>query len=102
MKSLIVQRRALRDLNDAQLYYRQTAPHMEPRFAAMVDAEFAHLQEHPGTGSPRYGLRLGIPDLRSWPLKKFPYLIFYTERDTQIEVLRVLHQAADIPTHLDE
>lgn len=102
MKRLIVLRRAMRDLTDAQLYYRSAAPHMEAPFAETVDAEFSHLQKHPGTGSPRYGLRLGMPDLRSWPLKKFPYLILYTERKEHIEVVRVLHQSSDIPVHLNK
>ena len=70
-------------------------------FALTVDSELSHLRRHPDTGSPRYGLQLGIPGLRSWPVKKFPYMIFYMVEDTRIVVLRVLHQSTDIPVHLE-
>lgn len=102
MKRLVVQRRAMRDLSDARAYYRRAAPHMVSDFAQTIDLEFAHLREHSGTGSRRYGLHLAISGLRSWPVKQFPYVIFYTERERHILVLRVLHQASDIPAHLDE
>ncbi len=100
MKRLTVQRRAMRDLADARAYYRQEAPHMLVDFALTVDSEFLHLRRHPDTGSPRYGLQLGIPGLRSWPVKKFPHIIFYMVDDTRVVVLRVLYQSADIPVHL--
>ena len=100
MKRLTVQRRAMRDLADARGYYRQEAPHMLVDFALTVDSEFLHLRRHPDTGSPRYGLQLGIPGLRSWPVKKFPHIIFYMVDDARVVVLRVLHQSADIPVHL--
>ena len=101
MKRLTVQRRAMRDLADARAYYRQEAPQVLVDFALTVDSELSHLRRHPDTGSPRYGLQLGIPGLRSWPVKKFPYMIFYRVEDTRIVVLRVLHQSTDIPVHLE-
>jgi toxin ParE1/3/4 len=100
MKTLDVRRRALRDMVDARAYYQQEAPHMVPEFARRVDEALLHLQSHPGTGSPRYGLQLGITDLRSWAVSQFPYIIFYRSAGTRIRVLRVLHQASQIPAHL--
>ena len=100
MKRLVVQRRAMRDLEAARAYYQVEAPHMVGEFAKEVDAEFLHLQRNPGTGSTRYGLLVGMPGLRSWPLTQFTYLIFYFDRDQQIVIARVLHQARDIPNHL--
>lgn len=100
MKRLVLQRRAMRDLTDARAYYRREAPHMVAEFAATIDAELRHLQIHPATGSPRYGLRLGIKGLRSWPVKRFPYLVLYIVQGDRIAVARVLHQAQDIPAHL--
>jgi toxin ParE1/3/4 len=102
MKRLVVQRRAMRDLSDARAYYRQPAPHRVSDFAQTMDLEFARLREHSGTGSRRYGLQVGISGLRNWPVKQFPYMIFYIERERHILVLRVLHQASDTPAHLDE
>ena len=100
MKRLTVQRRALRDLAEARAYYQREAPHMVGEFALTADSELLHLRRHPDTGSPRYGLQLGITGLRSWPVKKFPYIIFYMTDETSVVVLRVLHQANDIPSHL--
>jgi toxin ParE1/3/4 len=101
MKRLTVQRRAMRDLGEARAYYLLEAPHMVSEFAITLDNELLHLRRNPETGSPRYGLQLGIPGLRSWPLKKFPYIIFYMVDVQRIVVLRVLHQATNIPKHLN-
>lgn len=100
MKRLIVQRRAMRDMAEARNYHRLEAPHMVPAFALAIDAEFSHLRRNAVTGSPRYGLQLDIPGLRSWPMRRFPYVVFYRDLENRVVVLRVLHQASDIPKHL--
>ena len=41
-------------------------------------------------------------DLRSWPVRGFPYLVFYAERGDRIDILRLLHTARDIPESLRE
>ena len=100
MKRLLVQRHALRDLAEARAYYRKEAPHVVGDFALAVDAELLHLRRNPSTGSPRYGLQIGFAGLRSWTVKKFPYVIFYVQQANCVVVIRVLRQAADIPAHL--
>lgn len=100
MKRLRIQHHAMRDLAEARAYYRKEAPHMVGAFAVAVDSEFLHLRRNPSTGSPRYGLQIGFTGLRSWTVKKFPYVIFYVQEADSIVVIRVLHQAADIPQHL--
>jgi toxin ParE1/3/4 len=42
-------------------------------------------------------VELEIPALRCWQLERFPYLVFYVERDDHIDVWRVLHGHRDIP-----
>jgi plasmid stabilization system protein ParE len=37
--------------------------------------------------------------LRSWTHKPFPLVVFFIEHQDQTIILRVLHQAADIPAH---
>ncbi len=101
MKRLVLQRRAMRELVDARAYYRHEAPHMVGEFASTVDAELQYLRQHAATGSPRYGLQLGMPGLRSLPVKRFPYVIFFLDQGDHIVVVRVLHQARDIPAHLE-
>lgn len=100
MKRLVIQRRAMRDLDAARAYYRDQAPHMLAPFALDVDAALQHVQRHPGTGSPRHGLQLGMAGLRSWLLRQFPYIVFYIELNDRIVVARILHQASDIPQHM--
>lgn len=71
----------------------------------LVDAleqAYAHISRHPTTGSPRYAGELNLPGLRLWPLKRYPYLVFYLERNDHIDVWRVLHGQRDIPTWMQE
>ncbi|MES2937692.1 MAG: type II toxin-antitoxin system RelE/ParE family toxin [Pseudomonadota bacterium] len=103
MKPLLRRRRASKDIEQAAVWYAETAGlELAERFLREVDAAFEHIGAHPGTGSPRYGqLRPGT-ELRFWTLRRFPYAVFYVERQDDIQVIRVLHQASDIPAHLDE
>jgi toxin ParE1/3/4 len=41
-----------------------------------------------------------LPEVRFWNLKRFPYLIFYVERESELDVWRVLHGQRDIPAWL--
>jgi toxin ParE1/3/4 len=65
-------------------------------FVDALERAYAHISKHPRTGSPRYAHELVIPDLRSWPLSKYPYLVFYVEHADPIDVWRVLHMKGDI------
>ncbi|AJG12711.1 RelE/ParE family plasmid stabilization system protein [Pseudomonas plecoglossicida] len=37
-----------------------------------------------------------------WPLKRYPYLVFYVERDDHVDVQRILYGMRDIPEWLVE
>ena len=102
MKSLAIQGRALRDMEQARAYYQREAAHMTAAFATELDAALLHLQRQPGMGSPRWGLQLGLPGLRAWPLTLFPYILMYRLTPEKIQLLRVLHQSTDIPQHLNK
>ena len=69
-------------------------------FLDEVETVSSHLEKHPGTGSPRYGELCEVPGLRMWLVKRFPYAVLYVERAAHLDVLRVLHQQADIPAQL--
>lgn len=51
---------------------------------------------------PRYAHELALPGLLYWPLRRYPYLVFYVERDDHVDVWRVLHGVRDIPEWLIE
>lgn len=69
-------------------------------FIAEIEKSYERLAKHPHVGSPRYAYELDIPGPRSWPLERYPHLIFYIERETHVEVWRVLHGTRDIPAWL--
>lgn len=71
-------------------------------FIDELEKAYAHIARHPTSGSPRYAHQLGLADLRFWPLRRYPYLIFYVECDEHIDVWRVLHEQRDIPAWMHE
>jgi toxin ParE1/3/4 len=102
-KPVVPRDRANWDVDDAITYYLKE--HTEEAALGLVDAlEDAYdlLGRHPAIGSSRYAHELGIPGLRSWLLSRFPYLVFYVEREAHIDVWRVLHGYRDIPALMQE
>jgi toxin ParE1/3/4 len=94
---------ALQDIEAGTVHYLEEGG--ESLALAFIDAlerAFSHIGKHPATGSPRYAHELNLPGLRSWPLTRFPYLIFYVEREAHIDVWRVLHSQRDIPAWMDD
>lgn len=102
-KRVVPREAALRDVEAVIDHY--LAEGIEQAALGFVDAleqAFAHVGRHPVTGSTRYAFELNLPGLRSWPLKRYPYLLFYVEQDDHIDVWRVLHGQRDIPAWLNE
>ena len=92
---------AATDIEAAITYYRDEAgAAIASDFVNALEQEINNLCQHPLTGSLRFAFELEIPNLRSWPLNKFPYLIFYLPNNNQIDIWRVLHAQRDIPKHL--
>lgn len=97
-KPVVPRERAHADVEAAIAYYRREAGNRAALgFIGALERAFRHVARHPATGSSRYAHDLGLPGLRSWPLRRYPYLVFYVERDERIDVWRVLHVARDIP-----
>ncbi|MDP2794408.1 MAG: type II toxin-antitoxin system RelE/ParE family toxin [Sulfurisoma sp.] len=99
MKPLAQRQRAQRDI---EIYPREAGANVAAGWIAALDVAFRHIRRHPGTGSTRHAELLDIPGLRHWRLDRFPYAVFYLERDAGIDILRVSHQARDIPTQLGD
>ena len=66
-------------------------------FVDALEQAYRHLGYHPASGSTRYAHELNLPELRFWPLKGYPYLIFHIEQGHSIDVWRLLHNHQDIP-----
>jgi len=97
-KPIIPRELANRDIDDAVDHYLNEGGEQAARgFIDVLERAYAHIGRHPATGSPLYAQELNLPGLRSWSLKRYPYLVFYVERDDHIDVWRVLHGQRDIP-----
>jgi toxin ParE1/3/4 len=86
-------------VDDAVDYY-VSAQQAALAFIDALRAAYTHIGRHPATGSPRYAHELSLPGLRSWPLKRYPYLVFYVERADHADVWRVLNEQRDIPVSM--
>ena len=82
-------------------YLKEATADVASRFLSVYDHALEHIAQFPGTGSTRYAEPGDKQNLRFWLLDPFPYGVFYVERKDFIEVVRVLHQASDIPAHLE-
>lgn len=100
-KAVMRRKQAQKDIEQAaQHYFHEGGADLELRFVDAVQAAVAGIAAQPGIGSPRHAQTLGLPGLRCWRLKKFPYLVFYIEREDQVDVWRLLHERRDIPARL--
>lgn len=100
-KPVVPRERAIRDVEDA------IAWHLAEGSAAAalglideLERAYIHIGRHPATGSPRYAHELNLPGLRTWPLKRYPHLVFYVEHADHVDIWRVLHARRDIPAWL--
>lgn len=83
------------------LYYRdESGSETALDFVGALEAAIAHLCDYPLIGSLRFAFELEIPNLRSWALQRFPYLLFYVPDDDRVDIWRVLHARRDIPAFL--
>ncbi len=95
---VVLRVRARHDVETAVDWYREEAgEHTALEFVDALEVALRHVRRYPSSGSARYSVELGIPALRCWQLERFPYLVFYVERDDHIDVWRVLHGHRDIP-----
>jgi toxin ParE1/3/4 len=102
-KRVIPRSQANRDVDETIDHY--LSENAEPAALGFIDAlekAYAHIARHPATGSPRYAHALNIPGLRSWPLTRYPHLVFFVEREDHIDVWRVLHGQRDVPAWLQD
>jgi toxin ParE1/3/4 len=102
-KPVVPRRLADADVDDAVAHYlAEGGEAVALGFIEALARAYAHIGRHAATGSPRYVHELNLPGLRSWPLTRYPYLIFYVEQPDHIDVWRVLHQHRDIPAWMQK
>lgn len=102
-KAILPRNLAERDIEEAVDHYLDEAgEQVALGFIDELEKAYKHIARHPETGSTRYAHELNLPTLRSWPLKRYPYLVFYIERRDHIDVWRVLHGQRDIPAWMHD
>jgi toxin ParE1/3/4 len=102
-KAVVPRRQASRDIEDAIDHYtREAGEQVALKFIDTLEDAYGAMAAHPSSGSPRYAHELGLPGLRSRLLKRYPYVVFYVERDEHIDVWRVLHGRRDIAASLGD
>ena len=98
VKHAILRTRADQDVQEAIDYYlAEGAQQAAVGFVDALEQALRHIERNPATGSPRYAHELSLPGLRTWQLNGYPYIVFYVERESDVDVWRVLHGMRDIP-----
>jgi toxin ParE1/3/4 len=100
---VVPRRLATQDLRDAAAHdVAEVDAATARRFIDAVEQAFRLIARQPGIGSPRDAVELDWPGLRTHPVQRFPYLVFYLEQADHLDVLRVLHAHRDIPASLQD
>jgi toxin ParE1/3/4 len=102
-KPVVVSPQAQREIRQAAAYYRSEGGDvLALKWTAGIEHALKHVSRHAMSGSTRYAMLLKLAGLRFWPVRGFPHLIFYVERESQIDVWRVLYASRDIPIWMSE
>jgi toxin ParE1/3/4 len=76
-----------RDFDEAiRCYLSEASDEVALGFVVALESACRHISRHPATGASRYAVELNLPGLRSWPLRRFPHLVFYVETKDCIDV----------------
>ena len=102
-KPVVLRERARRDIDEAvEHYLSEAGPAVALNFIDALEDALRQIGEQPASDSPRHAHELEIPGLRFRSIGRFPYLVFYVEREAEIDVWRVLHGARDIPAWMQQ
>ena len=101
MKPVIQSFHAQADIKVATAYYEHEADTQTAiDFIDTLEEAVKHISLWPASGSLRFAELLGLRGVRSYSLRRFPYIIFYIEHLDHIDIWRVLHGHRDIAATL--
>ena len=102
-KPVVFRERARRDIDEAiEHYLSEAGPAVALKFIDALEDTLQQIGEQPASGPPRHAHELEIPGLRFRSIGRIPYVVFYVEREADIDVWRVLHGARDIPVWMQQ
>ena len=97
MKPAVLRPQAQRDrLAEVRYYRKKAGSRVAVRLVNATNVALDQIEFEPGIGSPSLGMILGIPELRTWRVAKFPLLWCYFERDDHVDIVRLLGERQDI------
>ncbi len=97
MKPAVLRPQAQRDqLTEVRYHRKKAGSRVAVRLVNATSAALDQIELEPGIGSPSLGMILRIPELRTWRIAKFPLLWCYFERDSHVDVVRLLGERQDI------
>jgi toxin ParE1/3/4 len=105
MKHRIIRRpRAIDDLTEQTAYYLSEAgEEVASRFLAAAEETLEQLLELPLSGATRSYLNPSLEGLRMFPVRGFEHhVLFYRPTPEGLELIRVLHDARDLKTILED
>jgi toxin ParE1/3/4 len=102
-KPVILRAKAGADVDLAVEYYaKEAGADVAFSFIDALEQAYNFIGGMPTSGSPRWSHELNFPGLRTIKLKGFPWLVFYLEFETHVDVWRVLHAKRDMPAWLSD
>lgn len=101
-KRVVLSTQAKVEIRHSTAWYRKEGgTALAQRWATALEGALRHIGTHPKTGFTRHAIELKLDGIRCWQVQGFPYLVFYAERDQQIDIGRVLHAQRDIPAWME-
>lgn len=103
IKPVVTRHQADNDIDRAfEFYLVEGGRDVAIAFIDEYEKSTSHLSRFPLSGSPQLEHKLAIPDLSQWPMRRFPYVIVYFDREHSVEIWRILHGHMDLPAWLQE
>lgn len=100
-KPVLPRAKARGDVDSAVEYYANEAgADVALGFIDALEQAYTFFGEMPAAGSPRRSHELSLTGLRTIRLKGCPWLVFYLEFESHVDVWRVLHATRDMPVWL--
>jgi len=95
---IVVNEVAIRDLEEIWLYtFQNWSIDQADRYHTLIMNEIEFLSKNPKSGKNKDHLRVGY-----WSAKVKSHIIFYRVFETEIEIMRILHESMDIPNRLED
>ena len=93
MKPCVLRPKAQEDRRHEVRYHRNKAGQGTAiRLVSALEAALLQLSRDPGIGSPAIGQALEVDGLRSWRLNSFSLSLWYFERASHVDIVRLVGQ----------